>query len=152
MIKIAVKEILDFCFWSSIPWIRLIDSYILVKLCFCVKSMKNSFAFNPDDEQINVCQHLILDNLDFCVSIPRKTSGIEASVNISTDWRAYMKSSSSAEEPYSWKTISILVLVSTSREMDDVTPSIDDALWKDLKWYVPCRGNVWNNINFVPFR
>ena len=152
MKKITVEEIFDSCIWGNIPWVWLIYSHILIKLCFRVNSLKNPSAWNPDDVYINACRQLILDDLDFRKSIPWKALRIVAYVIISTDWRAYMEPSCSTEKPYSRETVTILTLVSTSCKMDDITQSFDDIFWKNLKRDVPCRSNVWNDVNCVVFR
>ena len=145
MFKVPVDKILDKSIRSSMPRIWSENLYIWEKSCSSIDGTEYSFTSNKNRISIIISWDLLLNDFNFSELVLLKTSRVETSVRISIYGRAYVESCCLTVEPYSWDSLTISTMVSTSREMDDVTPSADGALWKDFEWYVPCWSKRWNH-------
>lgn len=143
MIKISVDKILDESFCCGIPGIRSVHFYILMISCSWIDSMENSFTSYENGISIFACWNLLLNNFNFSVLVVWYRFWGKASVKVCVYGWTNGELCCLAVEKNCRSSITVFTTISTSCEMNDVTPSINNLLWEDLKWDVPCWSKRW---------
>ena len=144
--KVAVDKILDKSIGSRMPRIWSKDLYIWEKSRSCIDDSKYSFTSNRNWISISIIPKLILNDFNFSIFMQLQAFRVETSVSIPTNGRAYVKSCGLSVEPDSWDSLTNFAFVSTSCEMNNITPPINNALWKYLERDVPCWSKRWYHI------
>ena len=146
VIKISVDNIFDESLCCGMPSIWLIHFNILKISCSWVDHIENSFTCYDNWKSVFVCWNLSLNDFNFSILVAwnslRSVTLVEVGVNCRTNCQLCRL----AVEQNMRGSPAVFSIVSTDCEMKNITPTVNDLLWKDLKRDVPCWSKRWYHI------